>query len=96
MRSKAGVDFVRDAGWSISADTGQGRNCAAGGYVRSDASSFRRAVMPAAICSVAPITSPLLHLWTPAALLLGTGILTPRLARWYGLRSATTAGAALR
>lgn len=42
------------------------------------------------LCSVAPITSPVVHLWIPIVLLLGTGILTPRLARWYARRIGGT------
>ena len=42
------------------------------------------------LCSVVPVTSPLVHLWLPIVLLLGTGVLTPRLARWYGRRVVGT------
>jgi hypothetical protein len=45
------------------------------------------------LCSVAPVVSPLVHLWAPLTLLLGTGLLTPRLARWSGARSAARQGA---
>lgn len=40
------------------------------------------------VCSMAPVASALVHLGLPIALLIGTGVLTPRLARWYGARAA--------